>query len=128
MSKYVHPDVLDKGLEEIVNNCDLMVLIDSYTPGDSYAVVESRSVCDVVMVGGDFTLQTFETDEREVEVAAKSGTAKATSPLTPDLHIALMDSIGSRVLCVANETSDQPVSISNPVDFPSWIVRAKQPV
>lgn len=128
MAKYVHPDIFDKGLEEVVNNCDAMMLIDSYTPGDSYAIIESRSVCDVIMAGGDFTLQTFGTDEREIEVAAKSGTAKADSPLTPDLHVALMDGVNSRVLVVANETSDQPVSIGNPVDFPAWIVRGKQPV
>ena len=93
MAKYLHPNVLDNGLQYIINaaggNLD-MLLITSYTQGDSYAVVDSRKVCTINMVGGDLTLGNQGTLGRKLDVAEKSGTATGSAS-SPDLHIALVD-------------------------------------
>ena len=128
MAKWVHPDVLDSGLNEIINNANQMSLVTSFSPGDSYAIVTSRSVCDVAMAPTDFTLGNFGTNERQITVAAKAGTASGTSPVTPDLVIALLDTGTTRVLAVADEQSNQPITTGNPINFPVWNVRGRQPV
>jgi hypothetical protein len=128
MPKWVHTDVLDNGLNEVLNNTNQMSLVTGFAPGDAYAVVVARSVCDVAMTGGDFTLQNFGTNERELEVATKTATATAASPATPDLHIVLLDTAGQRVLAVCDETSDQAIASGNPITFPQWSLRGRQPV
>jgi hypothetical protein len=128
MAKFIHQDVMDRGLTEIVNNANQMSLITGYAVGDAYAVAIAKSVCNVAMGPADMVTGPFGTNERKIDVAAKTGTASSSSPVTPDLHIALVDTAGSRILAVADETSDQPVTNGNPINFPSWEIRARQPV
>lgn len=128
MPKYVHPDALDRGLVEIRDNADQMLVITSYAQGDAYAVVNSRSVCSIPMVPADMALGARGTLDRQITVAAKTGTATAASPPAPDLHLALVDSTGGRVLAVGNETSDQQIVNGNPIQTPQWFVIASQPV
>lgn len=126
--KFVHKDVFDRGLEEVKNNANQMSLITSFAPGDAYALVASRSVCDIAMTAADLIINNYGTTERKIDVAAKQGTASAASPVSSDLHIALLDTVGQRVMAVADETSDQPVTSGNPVAFPAWELRGRQPV
>lgn len=128
MPRFVHTDVLDNGLNVIKNSGNRMVLITSYAQGESYATVNAKAVASVAMVAADFTLGALGTYERQITVAAKSVNATVDSPATPDLHVAILDTAGSRVLAVANESSDQSVKAGNPVDFPAWTIRARQPV
>ena len=130
MPKYLHPNVLDNGLQYIIDaaagNVD-MLLITAYSQGDSYAVVDSNKVCTMNMVGGDFTLGNQGTLGRKVDVAEKSGTATG-SAASPDLHVAIVDVTNSRVLAVTDESSDQNITNGNPITVPTFAINMNQPV
>ena len=129
MPKYLHPDVLDKGLERIINqaagNVD-MLLIDTYTQGQAYSTVQSNAVMTINMVAGDFTLSAYGTG-RKLTVAEKSGVASGNA--TPvDLHIAIVDVTNSKVLAVTDETSDQNITSGNPLTVPTFDIVVNQPI
>lgn len=127
MPKWVDTEVMNKGLEHLQANCNQMMLIETYAQGDSYAVVTGNDLGNVAMAVGDFTLGDQGVYGRQIAVASKSTTASRTSALTPDLHIALLDTVNSRVLAVTNEQSDQPITISNPLNIPAWNINCNQP-
>lgn len=127
MPKWVHTNVFDNGLNVVKNTANEMLLITSYSPGDTYATVSARSVCSVNMAPADIVLGNFGTNERQLTIAAKTGTATTNSPATPDLAVALVDSTNGVVLAVADETSDQQITAGNPINFPQWNIRGRQP-
>jgi hypothetical protein len=59
--------------------------------------------------------------------ATKSATASANSGATPNLHIAFVDTVNSKVLWVTDETSDQVVTSGNTVNFPALTYTSGQP-
>jgi hypothetical protein len=129
MAKYAHPDVLDGGLNAIRNGCNSWVAIASYTFGNNYATVTGGSniLAQVSMTSTDFTLGTSGND-RTLTVASGKSDASANNTGTVT-HFAFLDTAGSRVLWVTEETSNQSITAGNPVNFPAGIVyTAKQPV
>ena len=130
MPKYMHPNVLDQGLQYIISsaagNVD-MLLISAYSQGDTYAVVDSNKVCTINMIAGDFTLGNQGTLGRRLTVAEKSGTASGNAA-SPDLHIAIVDVTNSRVLAVTDESSDQNITSGNPITVPTFAINMNQPV
>ena len=131
MPKYYHPDVLDNGLQFILdsvnsNNVD-MLLIDSYSQGQAYSTVNGNSVMSIDLVLGDFTLGNQGTLGRELVVAEKAGTASGDAS-SPDLHVAIVDVTDSKVLVVTDETGDADVSTSQPITIPTFDIRMNQPV
>lgn len=130
MPKYLHPDVLDNGLQEILDqtagNVD-MLLIDSYTQGQSYATVDSNKLATINLAGGDFTLENDGTYGRRLRVAEKTGSA-SSSAASPDLHIAIVDVTNTTVLAVTDETSDQAITSGNPITVPTFNIVMNQPV
>ena len=127
MAKYAHADVLDGGLNAIKNSAIRMLLLKAYAAGDSYATVTGNAICTVAMVTGDYTLSGADNAPRVLTVAAKSGTASASSGASPNLHIAFTDNV-SKVLWVTDETSDQVVTSGNTINFPSLTYTSSQPV
>ena len=127
MAKYAHTDVLDGGLNAIKNSAIRMLLLKAYTAGDSYATVTGNAICTIAMVSGDYTLSGTDNAPRVLTVAAKSGTASASSGVSPNLHIAFTDNV-SKVLWVTDETSDQVVTSGNTINFPSLTYTSSQPV
>lgn len=126
MAKYAHADVLDGGLNAIKNSAIRMLLLKAYTAGDSYATVTGNAICTIAMVSADYTLSGTDNAPRVLTVAAKSGTASASSGPTPNLHIAFTDNVG-KVLWVTDETSDQVVTSGNTINFPSLTYTSSQP-
>ncbi len=126
MAKYAHADVLDGGLNAIKNSAIRMLLLKAYTAGDSYATVTGNAICTIAMVSADYTLSGADNAPRVLTVAAKSGTASASSGPTPNLHIAFTDNV-SKVLWVTDETSDQVVTSGNTINFPSLTYTSSQP-
>ena len=128
MPKYLHPDVLDNGLQHIIGqaagNVD-MLLIDGYSQGDAYATVDAAKVMTINLVAGDFSLGNQGTG-RKLTVAQKNGSASADAP-APDLHVAIVDVTNTKVLAVTDETGDDPVSISDPLTIPTFDIRMNQP-
>lgn len=127
MAKYAHVDVLDGGLDAVVNGVTKMLLITSFTPvTDDYAAVVAKAVCSVDLTSGDFSKSGADGAARVLTIAAKSGTASGDSGATPDLHIAFTDG-ASKVLLVTDETTDQVVTNGNTVNFPSLTYTSGQP-
>lgn len=126
MAKYVHADVLDGGLNAIKNVAVKMLLVSSYTVGQSYATVVAAKLAESVMAPADFVLTGADAASRVLTTAAKSVSATATVGGTPDLHIAFTDGVG-KVLWVTDETSNQPITSGNGVNFPSLTYTSAQP-
>ena len=129
MPKYLNPDVLDNGLQHIIDlaagDVDLL-LIDTYTQGQAYATVNSNKVMTINLAPGDLVLGAYGSG-RKLTVAEKSGTASGNA--TPsDLHVAIVDVTNSAVLAVTDETGEAAVSTGDPKTIPSFEIRLTQPV
>lgn len=128
MAKWVNSLVLDNGLNEIKNNANRLHLIKAYASGDSYATVIGNSCADVAMASGDYTLGNGAGSARTLTTASgKSATASANSGAGPNLHLAYVDTVNSRVLWVTDETSDQVITAGNTVNFPAVVYTSNQP-
>ena len=103
-------------------------LIKAYAAGDSYAtVVTTNGLGSVDMAAGDFVQSGAASATRTTTVAAKSITLTASSGAAPNLHIAIVDSVGLVVLLVTDETSDQVVTSGNSFSAPAWTYTVAQP-
>lgn len=126
MTKWAHADVLDQGPNFIKSNCNKMCVISAYSAGDSYATVNGNILAEATMASGDFTLATSGSDRTLTTAAGKSdSSANATGTAS---HLAFVDTTNSKVLWVTEETSGQTITSGNPVNFPSLVYTAKQPV
>jgi hypothetical protein len=133
MAKFTHTDVLDQGPQHIITLAGTASqvkqhLVSAYTATDSYATVVTNSLGVVDMVAGDFTLAAYSTTGRKMTVGAKSSVTATASSATPNLHLVLVDSVGSTVLLATDETTDQAITAPNPVDLPTWDYNLPQPV
>lgn len=129
MAKFVHADVLDNGINEIKTDANAMWLVKAYSAGDSYATVSGNMIAEVAMTSGDYTLGNGASNSRTLTTASgkSDSAANAGSGASPNLHLAFVDTAGSRVLWVTDETSDQVITAGNPVDFPSVVYTSNQP-
>lgn len=127
MAKWVHSDVLDGGLNAIKNAAVKMILLKTYTAGDSYATVATtNNIGEVAMVSGDYTLSSNGNNRQLQTASGKSGVAAANSGAGPDLHIAFTDG-SAKVLWVTDETSNQVVTAGNTLNFPQLTYTNNQP-
>lgn len=127
MAKYAHQQVLDNGLNYIKNNCDKVALISSYSVGESYATVVAKILAEAAMTSTDFTLGSSGNNRTLTSAAGKSDTAANDTGGSATNHIAFLNTTGSEVLWVTEETSGQVVTIGNPVNFPSLVYTSNQP-
>lgn len=127
MPKWVHADVLDQGPNYIKTNCNKVVVIVSYTAGDSYATVMSAGniVAEADMANGDFTLGSSGSNRTLTTASGKSDSA-ANNNGDPS-HFAYVDTVNSKVLWVTTESSVQTITAGNPVTFPSLVYTTNQP-
>lgn len=124
-AKFANASVLDGGLNAIKNGATKMILVSAYTFGDTYATVTANALATVTMAPADFTI-TASGNNRVLTTASKSATATATIGGTPDLQIAFTDGVGV-VLWVTDETSNQPITSGNTVNFPAFTYTSNQP-
>ena len=125
MAKYAHIDVLDGGIDVMKNSCTKMILLSAYTANYTTATT-TNNIAEVAMVTGNFTKTGADGAARVLTTASgKTATASQSALGTPDLHIAFCD--GTRVLFVTDETSNQPVTSGNTVNFPVVTFTANQP-
>lgn len=128
MAKWVDSDVLDLGINRIKTNANVMHLIKAYAAGDSYATVIGNSIGNVAMTSGDYALGAGASSARTLTTASgKTANASANSGASPNLHLAFVDSVNSKVLWVTDETTDQVVTAGNPLAFPSVVYTSNQP-
>jgi hypothetical protein len=126
MAKFVHADVLDNGLNGIKNAATRMILVSAYTAGDSYATVQANKLAEATMTSTDFTLGSSGNNRTLTTASGKSATATASAGGSPDLHIAFTDG-SAKVLWVTDETSNQPITSGNTINFPSLVYTSQQP-
>jgi len=126
MAKYAHPDVLDNGPNYIKTNCNKMAVISAYTFGATYATVAAAILAEAAMASADFTLGTATNDRTLTTATGKQDTAANATGASS--HIAFLDTVNSKVLWVTEETSGQTITLGNPVNFPSLVYTAKQPI
>lgn len=124
MAKWVHPDVLDGGLNAIKNGATKMILVKNYAASDSYATVVGNAVATVTMAPADFTLASSG-NNRTITAAAKSATAAAAGG-TGDHHIAFTDG-SAKVLWVTDESGEVVVAVNDTVNFPAITYTSAQP-
>lgn len=129
MTKWVHTDVHDNGLNAIKNNCNKLALISTYAANDSYATVNGNILAEVTMASGDFTLAGASGAARTCTSASgkQDASANASGGGAP-MHFAFVDTVNSKVLWVTEETSDQTITAGNPVNFPSLVYTSNQPI
>ena len=133
MAKWANASILDGGsdvLRTLAGTASRvkMHVIKAYAAGDSYATVTGNSCGSVDMAAGDYVQSGAAGAVRTTTIAAKNGVSvTANSGATPDLHIAHVDSTGSAVLYVTDETSNQVLTSGNTMNIPSHTYAVGQP-
>ena len=133
MAKWANASVLDGGSDSVRTLAGTasrvkMHVIKAYSAGDAYATVVTTNSCGSVdMVAGDFVQSGAAGAARVTTIGAKNITLNANSGAGPNLHIAVVDSTGSAVLLVTDETSDQVLTSGNTFNVPSWTYTVGQP-
>lgn len=133
--KLFHNDVFDSGLSAVNANGTKMVLCTQ--PPTTFAEANNLGsdtpagfkVAEVTLAPADLPIADRTGGGREITVAAKPGvTALDNSLATDDLHIAILDVANSKLLVVTDETTDQPITSGNPINFPSFKFGFPDPV
>lgn len=133
MAKWANASVLDGGTDLIRTLAGTaarvkMHVIKAYAAGDSYATVTGNSCGSVDMAAADYVQSGAAGAARTTTIAAKNAVpVTANSGAGPDLHIAHVDSTGSVVLYVTDETSNQVLTAGNTMNIPSHTYAVNQP-
>jgi hypothetical protein len=127
MTKWVHADVLDNGLNYIKTNCNKLAAISAYTANDSYSTVNAAILAEATMSSADFTLGSSGSNRTLTTASGKSDSSANATGGGANTHLAFVDTVNSKVLWVTEETSDQTITSGNPVNFPSLVYTANQP-
>ena len=121
MSRFAHADVLDNGPQYIKDHCNKVALISQYDT--TYAGCNGTyKVAETTLVAGDFSFAGAAGAARTLTatLTGKAGgnALLAVNPGT-NMHVAFLDTTTSKVLYVTEESSDQAIVLSNPVQFNS---------
>lgn len=127
MSAYASANVLDNGIQYIKTNCDKLVVVPSYTPGDSYATVMAAALAEVTMTSTDFTLASSGSDRTCTSASGKQDASANASGGSASNHFVFLYTGNTEVLSATTETTGQSITAGNPVNFPSLVYTAKQP-
>lgn len=104
-----------------------MHLVKAYAANDTYATVIANSCGSVDLVPGDLVQSGAAGAARATTVAAKSIALTANSGVAPNLQVVIVDSTGTAVLLVNDETSDQQVYSGGTFNVPAWTYTIGQP-
>ena len=125
MAKFTNATVLDAALQEIIDNCDLMVACTGL-PATFLEATTTMKLADIARAPGDFTGPGDGTagGSREITVEA---VADVTIDVTGTaINVALLDSVNGAVLHVAECTSLMLIGAQK-VNFPDWKIIFLQP-
>ena len=133
MAKWASATVLDGGTDYIRTLAGTAArvklhVIKAYTAGDAYATVVTTNSCGSVdLVAADAVQSGAAGATRTTTFGAKTITLAANSGVGPNNHIAVVDSVGSAVLLVTDETNDQQLYSGNTFNAPAWTYAVGQP-
>ena len=121
MPRYAHADFLDGGSDAFIAECDVVFLVDAYTT--SYATASgSAKIGQAALVPGDFSVAGADGAARVMTLAISGKSAGNAAKAVPDgtnMHLVFCNIAASKVLYVTEESTDQPVTLGNPVSFNS---------
>lgn len=121
MTTFAHADVLDNGPAYIKTNCNKVILLDAYT-SDYTTANTTAKVAEAALVTGDFAIAGAAGAARTLTatLTGKAG-GNALLGVNPgtNMHVAFVDTVALKVLYVVPETSDQVITVGNPVTFNS---------
>lgn len=130
---WAHPDVLDNGLAYLKANASRMLLISSYSNGDSYAAVMAHKLAEVSLVDSDWSIRSDDSGGRQlISPAGKTAAASAGAPgpVAPETMIELFWAFtdgSSRVLWVTGSSSSQAIVPGTSYSFPALTYTSAQP-
>lgn len=121
MSKYAHINLLDQGPKYLKDNCDKVILINAYS--SSYATVNgANKVAEAALVTGDFAIAGADGAAR-VLTATLTGKSMGNALLAvadgTNMHLAFVKTGTSEVIYVVEESTDQAITLANPVQLNS---------
>lgn len=121
MPRFAHTDVLDNGPQYIKTNCNKVVLVSQYDT--TYTGCNATyKVAEATLVTGDFAIAGAAGAARTL-TATLTGKAGGNALLAvadgTNMHLAFLDTVTSKVLYVTEESSNQPITLGNPVTFNS---------
>lgn len=122
MAKFANNEVLDAALM-VVAGADRMAVVAGQPA--SFAAVAAGRLAEAALSPADFTIDNGSASGRRLTVAARGGLVAEASG-TAD-HVALLDSVGQRLLYVTT-CPPQPVVSGGPVVVGSWQVEIGAPV
>lgn len=132
MAKWAAASVLDGGsdlLRTLAGTAGRVKMhaIKAYASGDSYATVIGNSCASVDLASADFVQSGAAGQPRVTTVGAKSLPITALSGLSPDSHIAIVDSVASAVLIVTKDAANSVLLTINILSVPAWTWSIPQP-
>jgi hypothetical protein len=126
MAKFINTKVQDFGLDYIKQNCNKIALLNSYAFGDSYATVNGVILADAAMTSADLVIASSG-NNRTLTTATKSDSSANATGDAANNHIAFLNTTGSEVLWVTDETSGLGIVGGVVVNFPSLVYTSAQP-
>lgn len=129
MAKWASTTFLDGGPNYLKANGVWMRLLKTYATGDSHATIVTNTVCKRALTTGSYTQSTTGTYNRKIVTSTGSATAtSSTTGASPNLHLAITTTTGTAaVLWVTDETSNQPITSGNTVNFPALTYTTLRP-
>jgi hypothetical protein len=127
--KMYHPDVFDHGLKLLADNAaSIKMAVCTGIPATRAEAAGlhpagKRASEEIEFEAGQLPLSNDGTG-RKITVPQKGGEAAVTLPAGV-LTIALYDA--TRLLVLTDETSDQALTVGNPLTVPSWTAALHQP-
>lgn len=121
MSRYASANMLDQGPKYLKDNCDKVILLSAYST--AYATVNgANKVGEAALVTGDFAIAGADGAARTL-TATLTGKSAGNALLTvadgTPMHVAFVKTSTSEVIYVTEESSDQVITLGNPVQFNS---------
>jgi hypothetical protein len=121
MGKWVADQVLDGALA-IIAAADRAVALDSQPT--SFSTAWAGRLAEALLGPTDFLVGPGDASGRKITISAKTGSAVIAPGAAS--HVALLDSVGGRLLYVTT-CPDQPLVSGGTVNFDSWSVEIGAP-
>lgn len=128
MAKKVHDAVLDGAFGVLIADCDKIAICEgeplSFGEANTGKGSGGKALANTTMSGADFTTSDGVTSGRRTTVAQKDNLA-INADGTAD-HVALLDTVGSRLLYVTTATA-QVLTSGNTLTVNAWDIEIADP-
>lgn len=128
MAKFFNDYLRDLALTELKENGNKMVFLKTYTYDDTYTTIHvTNNIGEVGTDTNDFTLADSG-EGRKVTVGQQTITGASASGPAPDCHVAIVDTVNTRVLSVTKENNITEVFGGNTLEIPAFDIIIPQSV